>query len=73
MVIILIDLNGRNVLCETKEEVDEILKEAEKQCFRWSHSDKLATKFNPFEKNFIVLKYFNYVFSTFAYPNLSNK
>lgn len=55
MVILMIDLKGKNVLCETKEEVDEILKEAEKQLFRWSYSGKLATKINPFEKNFIVL------------------
>ena len=57
MVILMIDLKGKNVLCETKEEVDEILKEAEKQRFRWSFSGKLATKINPFEKNYIVLTF----------------
>ena len=57
MVILMIDLKGKNVLCETKEEVDEILKEAEKQRFRWSSSGKLATKINPFEKNYIVLTF----------------
>lgn len=42
----MIDLKEKNVLCTTKDEAAAILKEAEKQGFRWYDGD-LATAYNP--------------------------
>lgn len=50
----MIDLKGKNVLCNTRTEVVTILKEAEKQGIKWYNGD-LATTFNPFNENYIVL------------------
>ena len=42
----MIDLKEKNVLCTTKDEAAAILKEAEKQGFRW-YDGNLATAYNP--------------------------
>ena len=50
----MIDLKGKNILCSTRTEAAAILKEAEKQGIKWYNGD-LATTFNPFDENYIVL------------------
>lgn len=54
----MVDLKGKNILCNTKKETAAILEEAEKQGIKWRDGE-LATTYNPFTEEYIVLCFKN--------------